>query len=183
MTESAELARLVLLDEVAANGESFFPGWVFAEAAAAGWRGVVSFSDPMPRPVAGRVLFPGHYGADYQASNAVYTGLGTARTLTVLPDGQVLADRAAQKVRAGERGHGHVEDRLVALGASPRRGRTSGAAWLSDALGQVGAVKLRHPSNHRYAFALGPTRAARRSVRIGSGPLPYPKPAGLAATG
>jgi hypothetical protein len=159
-------------------------GRVFAQAAVAGWRGVVSFSDPVPRLVAGRLLFPDHYAAIYQASNAVYTGRGTARTLTVRPDGQVLAERAAQKVRAG------VVSGATAMwrtdwwpwGLQPRRGRISGAAWLSDALDQVGAVKLRHPGNHRYAFTLGPTRAARRAVRISSGPLPYPKPAGLAPT-
>jgi hypothetical protein len=66
------------------------------------------------------------------------TRSGTARTLTVLPDGQVLGEGAAPKVRAGERGHGHVEDRLVALGAFPRRGR-SGVAAESD-LGDIGAL-------------------------------------------
>ena len=134
MVESAELSRFVLADGVAANGESWFLGQVFAHEAARGRRGVVAFSDPVPRVVAGQILFPGHIGTIYQASNALYTGRSTARTLTVLPDGHILTARAAQKIRAAERGHHHVEARLVALGAPPRRGVTGGAAWLADAL-------------------------------------------------
>ena len=177
ITESAELCRLCLNDSVASNGETWFLAQVFAQAAARGLRGIVTFADPVPRLVAGRVLFPGHIGTIYQAKGAEYLGRSTPRTLTVLPDGQILSARAAQTVRAGERGHHHVETRLVALGARPRRGATTGAAWLNQALDDLAAVRLRHPGNHRYAFRLGIGRRARSQVRIAGDGRPYPKPA------
>jgi hypothetical protein len=116
--ESLELGRLVLADEVPANGETWMLGRVFAAASEVGVHGVVSFSDPVPRRRAdGSLLFPGHVGGVYQAHNGVYTGYGTARSLIVLPDGTTLNDRAASKVRQRERGHEHVERRLIELGA------------------------------------------------------------------
>ncbi len=172
--ESLELSRLILADAVPGNAESWFIARVFDEAAAAGIRGVVTFADPVPRIVAGHLLFPGHIGTIYKASNAIYTGRATPRTLTLLPDGQVLSARAAQKLRQTERGHDHVEARLVALGARRRQGSTPGAAWLAQALDDVGAVRLRHPGNHRYAFRLGVTRRARAAVEVTPHPLPYP---------
>jgi hypothetical protein len=182
ITESAERCRLCLNDSVASNGETWFLAQVFAQAAARGLRGIVTFADPVPRLVAGRDLFPGHIGTIYQAKGAEYLGRSTPRTLTVLPDGQILSARAAQKVRAGEpssstRRHHHVETRLVALGARPRRGATTGAAWLNQALDDLAAVRLRHPGNHRYAFRLGIGRRARSQVRIAGPGRPSPKPA------
>jgi hypothetical protein len=45
-----------------------------------GVRGVVSFSDPVPRrTAAGDLVFPGHIGTIYQASNAGYLGRTTPR--------------------------------------------------------------------------------------------------------
>ena len=35
------------------------------------------------------MVFPGHLGTIYRATNAIYTGLATARTLRLLPDGRV----------------------------------------------------------------------------------------------
>src|SRR5215813_7004166 len=48
-SESLELGRFVLDDEVAYNGESMFLAEVLRLAGADGVRGVVSFSDPVPR--------------------------------------------------------------------------------------------------------------------------------------
>ena len=60
--ESAELGRLVLLDEVPANAESHFMAEVFRLAAGVGYRGIVSFSDPNPRyDDDGRLTMPGPY--------------------------------------------------------------------------------------------------------------------------
>jgi hypothetical protein len=47
--ESLELSRLVLLDSLALNDESWFCARVFARAAEHGVRGLVSFADPVPR--------------------------------------------------------------------------------------------------------------------------------------
>jgi hypothetical protein len=165
--ESLELSRLVLADQVPANAESWFIARMFAAAAARGVRGVVAFADPVPRRVRGLTLFAGHIGHIYVASNATYLGRSTARTITLLPSGAVLSARSAQKVRAGERGHAHVERQLVGLGATPRRPPSAGSSWLLEALNEVGAVRIRHRGNHRYAFRLGRTARLRSLVRIG----------------
>lgn len=176
--QSLELGRFVLTDQVAFNGESWFLGQVFRLAAAAGIAGVVSFSDPVPRVTTGGALVkPGHIGVIYQATNAIYAGLSTARPHILLPDGTVFDDRTAQKIRAQERGHDYAERRLTALGARPMRAGDKPAAWLARALDEVGARRVRHPGKHRYAFRVGATHRARAKVRIAVRPRPYPKAA------
>jgi hypothetical protein len=175
--EAQELSRFVLEDACPANAESWFLARCFYELLAAGVRGVVSFADPVPRRTAdGALVAVGHVGTIYQASNAAYTGRGTARTLTLLPDGTVLNARAAQKVRAQEQGHEYVETRLVALGAPVLRAGQDPGAWLRQALVDVGARRLRHRGAHRYVFRLGRNRRERERVTLGLPDLrPYPK--------
>ena len=112
-TQALELGRLVLTD-TPANAESWFLRRVFESASAEGIRGVVSFSDPMPRTRTvvdenGRERVDeykaGHIGICYQATNALALGRSTRRTLTYLPrHGLVLSDRTLQKIRAQESG-------------------------------------------------------------------------------
>jgi hypothetical protein len=174
--ESLELGRFVLDDNVAANGESWFLGQVFRLAAEAGIRGIVSFSDPMPRrTLAGDLVMPGHIGTIYQATNATYTGRATPRTLKMMRDGTVFSDRACQKVRKQERGHEYAEKQLVAFGARPRRAGESPKVWLADALAAVDTRPVRHHGNHRYAFRLGTGRRERATVRVALPSRPYPK--------
>ncbi len=173
--ESLELGRFVLRDEVPANGESWFLGQCARIAADTGLRGLVMFSDPVQRRRAdGTLVMPGHVGVIYQASNAVYTGRGTPRTLTLLPDGTVFSDRAAQKIRRHGHGHDYAERQLIAFGARPPRAGENPATWLADALATVHACKIRHPGCHRYAFPIG-TRRQRAAVTIEPRPVPYPK--------
>ena len=175
--QSLELSRFVLLDDVAANGESWFLARAHTELLSAGVRGVVSFADPVQRRAAdGTKTAPGHVGVIYQASNALYAGRGTARTLTVLPDGTVLNARAQSKVRRGEQGHEYVEKKLVTFGATtPREGQDM-AVWLRQALADIGAASLRHRGNHRYLFRLGNNRRDRERVTVGLPVIPtYPK--------
>src|SRR5438552_2785809 len=97
-TDSVELGRFVLLDEVPGNGESWMLGRCFRLLRREGLAGVVAFSDPCRRLNRDGVpVFGGHVGTIYQAHNGVYLGRGTPRTLTLLPDGSVLSDRAPQK--------------------------------------------------------------------------------------
>jgi hypothetical protein len=85
------LGRLVLLDEVPGNGETWFLGRCFACLRREGLAGVVLFSDPCRRlNREGVQVFGGHVGTVYQAHNAVYLGRGTPRTLALLPDGRVF---------------------------------------------------------------------------------------------
>jgi len=173
--ESLELGRFVLDDAVPANGESWFLGQAFRLAAAAGIRGLVSFSDPLPRRRAdGTLVMPGHVGTIYQASNAAYTGRSTGRTLTLLPDGSVFSARAAQKIRAQDRGHEYAERQLVTVGAAPRRAGQLPAEWLAVALADVGRP-VRHRGNHRYAFRLGTSRRDRAAVTVAIPAGAYPK--------
>lgn len=147
---------------------------MFAEAAAVGVRGVVAFADPVPRLVDGTVLFPGHVGVIYQASNAVFAGRSGARTKTLLPDGTILNDRAQSKIRKRERGHEYVERQLMALGARTPAAGQDPAAWLRQALEDIGARRLRHRGCYRYLFAIGPRRR-RLAAELERVAQPYPK--------
>ncbi len=93
---------------------------------------------------------PGHVGTIYQDANSVYTGRCTPRTITLLPDGTALSDRAAQKIRTQERGHEYAERRLMKLAAWTMRAGQQPADWLAEALDAAGARKIHHPGNHRF---------------------------------
>lgn len=174
--ESLELSRFVLADAVPANAESWMLARTFRQLREQGVRGIVSFSDPMPRiNQHGTTVLAGPFGRIYQASNSIYTGRGTARTLTLLGDGTVLNDRSAQKVRRQETGHAYVEARLEAQGARPLRAGEDPSEWLTHALIRVGATKLRHKGAHRYLFPLGRSQKDRNRIRLGYPGLAYPK--------
>lgn len=168
MSDGLELGRFVLLDGVRANGETWFLARCLDALRAEGFAGVVSLSDPTPRTSAGgAIVFGGHVGTIYQASNAVYTGRASPQTLRLLPDGTVFSDRSASKIRKGERGWRYAVDQLVAHGAPEPRGDLH--AWLREVVPTV-TRPLRHHGNHRYLFAL--SRAARRTLPAS---LAYPK--------
>ena len=188
-TQSLELGRFVLEGQpqhrrsvaaagrAPANSETWFLRQCFRYLAADGIAGVVTFADPVPRVVAGRLLFAGHVGTIYQAKGAVLTGRSAPRYLTVLPDGTSLSDRALQKVRAQEVGHEYVERRLLALGARALRAGMNPARWLVDALSDIHAVRLSHGGCLRYAMLT--STAAHRHVRI---QLPGPSASRRGAT-
>lgn len=168
--ERVELGRFVLVDEVPANGESWFLARAFELLRLEGIAGVVSFSDPIARTNAtGDVVFPGHVGTIYQATNATYLGLATPRTLRILPDGTVLNARSLQKLRAGERGWRYVVEQLVKHGAEDLQPGADPAAWARTWVAQL-TRPLRHRGNHRYAWALH-----KRDRRHLPASLPYPK--------
>jgi len=178
--ESLELGRFCLEECVPGNGETWFLAEVFRLAAHAGIRGVVSFSDPLPRTSAdGAITFIGHLGIIYQAKGAQYLGTGTPRTLILLPNGTTFNARTQQKIRAGERGHEAAVLKLVHAGARPPHAGEPPAAWLKQALADVGRT-VRHPGCHKYAFRLGVTRRDRARVVIVPRSRPYPKwPGGI----
>ncbi len=173
--ESLELNRLVLLDDVPANAETWTQARAFQLAAARGIRGVIAHCDPEPRTRltadGPETIFPGHYGTIYQAKGMDYLGKTRPRRLTMLPDGSVLHDRAMSKVRNNERGRGGVERRLVALGARPREEGEPGRVWLTEALHTVRAQGVHHGGHHRYAAYIGPRTGRRLAVTS----YPYPK--------
>lgn len=147
---------------------------VFRNAAGLGVRGVVAFSDPVPRWGGDRLMMPGHVGVVYQALSAVYTGRATARTLTMLPDGTVLNDRTRAKITGAEVGWAGAVARLVDMGAPAKQQGMPGREWLPEALVAVGARKVSHPGNHRFAWSIGP-RCSRRAFPVAMPALPYPR--------
>lgn len=166
--ERCELGRLVLLDEVPANGESWFVARCFEELHREGIVGVVSFSDPVARAnAAGDVVFRGHIGTVYQASNATYVGRSKPETKWLLPDGSMLHARTLAKIRKGDRGSRNTIALLERLGADPLSG--DAGEWLARALPTV-ALRVRHGGNLKYLFALD-----RRARRLLPPSLPYPK--------
>lgn len=164
-----ELGRLVLLDEVAANGES----WFIARALRILRRelpevaGVVSYSDPLERTTdAGELVKPGHIGIVYQATNAAYRGRSSRRTLLLSADGRIVSQRAIAKLRNDERGAGYAYAQLLGMGAPARLPLESGADYVRRAT--AGFRRLPHPGNHAYTWRLdGRPHAADRQ--------PYPK--------
>lgn len=171
--EGVELGRFVLLDSVPANGETWFLARCFELLRAEGLYGVVSFSDPLPRQGSGgQVVFPGHVGTIYQAHNARYVGRGTARTLRVLPDGTTFSDRAASKIRKGDRGWRYSAGILERWGATELAASTGSAerlAWLDHWRREL-TRPVRHPGNHKYVWGL-----SRRGMRLLPASLPFPK--------
>ena len=112
---------------------------------------MLAFSDPQPRTTAaGAVIKPGHIGTIYQAHNGSYAGRSYARTLRLLPNGKVFSDRAASKIRSGDRGWRYAAEQLCAFGAEHPE---SSAAWLNHWLGRL-TRRIRHPGNHRYLWRL-----------------------------
>ncbi|MBG0568809.1 Mom family adenine methylcarbamoylation protein [Actinoplanes aureus] len=94
--QSLELSRLVLLDEVPANAESWFVARSLSHAAREyGLRGVVMYSDPNSRCTPSGLILPGHLGIVYQAMGCWYVGTSKPRFEDHLPDGTVLPERAA----------------------------------------------------------------------------------------
>lgn len=168
-TERAELGRLVLLDHVPANAESWFLTQALRLAREhKGIEYVVSHSDPMPRVNArGERVFVGHIGTVYQAMSATFVGLTERRTRRVLPDGRTLDNATIGKVRRRASGWEYGTRLLMSYGASEPTGEWT--AWVRSAVEQV-SRPVRHTGNYRYLF--GTDRRARRSLPAGQR---YPK--------
>jgi hypothetical protein len=164
------LTRFVLADEVPANAETWMLARIFELLREDGFVGVVSYSDPVPRPAAdGGVVFAGHVGTIYQAHNGVYTGRSKPETKWLLPDGTVFESRAGNKVKAGDQGREYAERTLVRFGAPPLRRREDPRAWVDEWKRRL-CRPLKHTGNFRYLWALG-----RRDRRHLPASLPYPK--------
>ena len=156
-SEGVELGRFVLVDDVEANGETWFLRRAFdaVRSELPGVRAVLAYSDPVPREAdGGRLVMPGHVGTIYQAHNGRYLGRGRGRTLVLAPDGSVVSDRALSKIRNDERGQDYAARALIRHGAPPPRDAEDGRAWVERALLEGPFRRLRHPGNHVYAWPL-----------------------------
>lgn len=168
-----ELGRLVLLDDVAANGESWFVARAFRalKGVLGEVDGVLSYSDPVERVNdAGELVKRGHIGTVYQALNAAYLGRARGGTMILAKDGRIVSRRALSKLRNDESGSGYAYEQLRKLGAPDRQPFEGGREYADRALREGGFRKQRHPGNHTYAWWLGDKRK-----RPAWQQLPYPK--------
>jgi hypothetical protein len=171
--EAVTLGRLVLLDEVPGNGESWFITRCFEMLHDRGVVGVESCADPQPRPTAaGALVHRGHLGIVYQATNGRYVGRTNESTLRLLPDGTCWSNRAAGKVARGERGAEAAAAQLVAWGADPLRPGEDPVDWLRRWRAAL-TRPMRHRGNHRYLWCLDKRR--RRDVLERHPSHAYPK--------
>lgn len=179
--EGIELGRFVLLDEEPGNTESFFlaRAMKLLRIAKPHIRAVISYSDPIPRrSLDGKIILPGHLGIIYQSSNATHFGRSSARTLKLLPSGEVVSDRALSKLRSKSRGWEYAERQLVAAGALPRLHWEHPRDWLERLIETPNFIrKVRHPGNYAYGFALGGRLEKKFLLQDFAAPLPYPKAA------
>jgi hypothetical protein len=169
--DSVDLGRFVLLDDVEANGESWFLARCFAQLRAEGFVTVVSFSEPAARTSAdGDVVFGGHVGTIYQACNATYLGRSKRETKRMLADGRVMPGRTLTKIRHRRRGYKAAVEELVSRYGAPQLGPGEDAiAWVADVMKRL-TRPLVHPGNLKYAWAL-----RKRDRRHLPDSLPYPK--------
>lgn len=168
-----ELGRFVLLDEVEANGETWFLARAFRllRRELPEIRAVLAYSDPLRRTAEdGRTVMPGHIGTIYQAFNARHVGRSKPRTLFLGPDGREVPPRSLSKLRNDERGAGYVYERLISLGAPRRRATEGSSAYVRRALAEGPFRRARHPGCFCYVWPLD-----RRATVSLPAPLPFPK--------
>ena len=152
-----ELGRFVLLDDVAANGETWCLARCFKvlRQSLPEVRGVVSYCDPEPRySQTGDLVKKGHIGTIYKAHNATLRGRSKPRTLLLCPDGSVANERALSKLRNGESGADYVERMLRSMGADARRLSESGGDYIRRLTDGGFLRRLRHPGNFAFSWWL-----------------------------
>lgn len=166
---STLLNRLVLLDEVGFNAESFFSARAerLLRQHKPHVEAILSYSDPVALPGIGKV---GHIGSIYQARSYVCMGRSRPRTIWVSDQGIGVDGMALTKIRTGKRGSDYAARRFRALGAPPQRPGESGADWVRRSLRDGPFEAIRHPG--KIVYARGLTR--RRAKLIGPGQS-YPK--------
>lgn len=167
------LGRLVLIDSVRTNAESWFMARCFELLRSRGVVAVESCADPEPRlGQDGRIVKPGHIGTIYQAGNGQYIGKTNAASLMLPPDGTVLSNRTQGKLVRGERGEGRAVVQLVKFGAVAPAPGEDVQVWLRAWRPRL-CTTMRHHGNLRYLWCLD--RRHRKTI-LGSKPsLPYPK--------
>ena len=165
--EAVDLGRLVLLDNVPGNAESWFIARCF-ELLRGRIVGVTSCADPVERTAAdGQRIFGGHIGGIYQATNGRYLGRTNPASIRLLPDGTVLSNRTMGKILRRERGWRAAAEVLRRWGADPLAEDEDARGWLRRWRSLL-TRPLRHTGNHRYTWVID---EKRRSELIPYGPL------------
>lgn len=157
VSTGVELGRLVLLDDVAANGESWFMARALRllRSALPDVRGLLSMSDPLARTTqAGVVTMPGHVGTVYQAIGARCVGRTNRATILLAPDGLVVSRKHLGKILGDKVGRDYSARWLVERGAPPRRPHEDGRAWIDRVLLEAPFERVRHPGQHVYTWPI-----------------------------
>jgi len=171
-TEGVSCGRLVLLDGVPGNGESFFMARCFALLRAKGIVAVESCSDPEPRQsLDGTRVHRGHVGTVYQALGGRYVGKTNPATLWLLPDGTVFSNKSSGKVARAEQGRAYSGSKLVDFGAAPLELGEDPLVWLRYWRPRI-VRNMRHQGNYRYLWCLNKRR--RKEVLDSTPQLDYP---------
>lgn len=163
---SVELGRLVLLDDVESNGESWFVSRCFSllRQEKPDVEAVYAYSDPVPRiDNSGRILMPGHVGEVYQALSASCRGRAASRTQFVTPDGNIFSERTLSKIVLNECGNEYAARMLLSTGVDKRRPFEEPRAWIERLKSERQIELRRHPGNWVYSFAL--TRKAKAKAK------------------
>lgn len=163
---AVDLGRLVLLDDVPGNGESWFVSRAFRllRREKPQILSVIAYSDPVRRIASdGTVVMPGHCGMVYQALSAELRGRSSPRTDHIMPNGRIVSPRALSKIRSQETGAAYAERQITDAGAPAREFGEDPADWLSRLRAAGHLTSRRHPGNLVYTFAL--TKAARLASR------------------
>lgn len=159
---ACDLGRLVLLDDVGGNGESFLVSRAFRllRREKPEILSVISYADPVRRvDETGQVFLPGHVGALYAVMGSRYVGRSSPRFDLLLPNGRPLSSRTLSKICNAETGQRYAIEDLLRAGARPPAFGEDRAAWLKALEREGFLARRRHPGNHIYVFPL--TRAAR----------------------
>jgi hypothetical protein len=175
-TAGVELGRFVLVDDVPANGETWFLARAFRvlEQELPDVRAVLSYSDPMPRRRGdGSLVTPGHVGTIYQAHNGRHLGRARAEALVLDRDARTVSRRGLSKLRNDERGAGAVYRRLVEAGAPARNPGETAGSYVDRALREGPFRKVKHPGNLVYVWAVGDRR--RETLRGFGAAQPFPR--------
>lgn len=176
--QGIDLGRFVLLDDVPANGETWFLAQSFnlLKEELPMIDSVMATSDPIVRfNAAKEVVMPGHVGTIYQAHNGTYLGRTAKKTVVSGEDGNVITARTISKVRNQEQGREYAYRKLLQAGVSPKLDTETWREFATRA--RLSMNRIRHPGNHVYAWALGDNRRERKEIRnrIGSSVSNFPK--------
>lgn len=174
--EGVELGRLVLLDDVESNGESFFVSKAckLLKAELPSIKAVLSYSDPMERRNSeGELVKRGHGGSVYRSLSASYMGRSSKRTLVLDARGCVISERSLSKLRNDESGAAGAYRMLLEAGAPRRMLGEEGHEYVRRALLEGPFRSMRHPGNLAFGWAIG-SRSERQAVRKAISALPYP---------
>ncbi len=169
----AELGRLVLLDSVGFNGES----WLVAKAfnmlkrEKPSIRGIVSYADPIERRDGkGEIVKRGHLGGVYQALGARLQHSSAKRKLVLLPNGTIASERGLAKIRTRDQGWEYAERQLIRSGLQPRHAGEQGLDYLRRVM--LPLQRIIHPGNYAYAWGFD---AAVKAFIGPANPADYPK--------